>query len=804
MKAIEKLTGGKLPLASLNPGQPKQDTYSQSSQAVPGTTTILVGVHGPVTCDPAQEKALNDIEGLRNRVLRGTQLASKEAERLARYRPLFDAVPQQQAEIDRILHKNTQQTATQKATALRNRQMADTPLTAQELEQLERDRALFDAGADTLQMIDAIVSENPATMVRQGINELLKKAQAGIVLGAKELAALQELTSKTEATTPAGQKAQAVSDLHLYNLTKKQQVILSDNQWDQLSAALNRDSLTDPRKAEVRKLLTGRSITRLEESARHHAGKLPEADVKKLFALQMTQENLSNSQKGRIFALLRTWSDAVLLPGFKTLADLERADLKRLIPGYNPAGSESPALAGLLKELWVNSFLSAQTTVATETINFNTLGTLWDREDLDPKTRAKIKELYTQNAEITINALSKRLEGEAKAIPPYEVQRLAGFKPAALSDQAIVSIQKLLTTTFKTLQSQEIEAVDHAIQSHQPSDLIAREKKFMTTHTSLQGLAQAYHCETEAQQCRDTVLQRIGIFKGFHFRNDGTFYQLHDRVGAPLAQVRLATYNVKELHVPDPLSEVTAPSEEKRFHQLAERIRETRANVMVLQEVHGLKSLGLFLDKTGLNKEYPNVIYVLPDKKAADKIKERLGDQTYEIPGIVILAKNDVEIPQQSIEHLNNLLRKFPDGVRPIVECKVDSGNHTPITLEALHLKANHTSQMATLDDCGSIRERELGTLKNRVKTLTEGPVVAMGDFNDKTCQVEGMIRAKAVNEDRVGTFIYSKHTERHNSPDVLDQFFLKNAVITEEPEILTTEHEPSDHRPVVIGIKAR
>jgi hypothetical protein len=242
---------------------------------------------------------------------------------------------------------------------------------------------------------------------------------------------------------------------------------------------------------------------------------------------------------------------------------------------------------------------------------------------------------------------------------------------------------------------------------------------------------------------------RLGVFsqsiEGYktrtdHHRND-VFYKLQPRSGSPLEEMTVGTYNVRILDVPsrskyrhavkqqlrdskEPRKQVIErlkayyQNENVRMQQLGKIIQGTRTNVIVLQEVLGFPNLVTFMRKTGLDKLYPNVVYMENNGQE----KSSFGFSF----GTAILADSRVGIPESSIRALTT-----PGKPRPVVEVDVDTGTGQLTTLMGAHFRrgedGSHTEESATIG--------------KRVTQLGNKPILALGDFNDSELEIPGLTR---------------------------------------------------------------
>ena len=171
-------------------------------------------------------------------------------------------------------------------------------------------------------------------------------------------------------------------------------------------------------------------------------------------------------------------------------------------------------------------------------------------------------------------------------------------------------------------------------------------------------------------------------------------------------RVRIATYNLKNFR---------SNRDEERGYLIEDVIRTADPDILVLQEVRSEKGLREWLRRTGLDKEYPNVIV---SDKGLDKRRK-----------IALLSRYPVK-SYRIIDKRFKVNGKTYTFSRAPIEAMIQLAPNFNVKVYAVHLKSKIGGKIAE-----ERRHKEAEILKRMIRReLKENPdakIVVAGDFND-------------------------------------------------------------------------
>jgi endonuclease/exonuclease/phosphatase family metal-dependent hydrolase len=738
-----------------------------------------------------RERACQDFNQLHKRATRGTLLASKEVARLQQYLGLFPADSLQTKIIKNTLSKNEVNGATQQATVLRNKQEQGTPLTEAELKQLQASLPLFPPKSPTVELIQVLLDRQPSLQAGQLMVPLQKKLATGHPLGGVERKQLEGMKPTVAEFPELQERFTALTDQDrlLYAVKFPNRIQASD--LEAIEASLQRPHLSDSQRKDAQALLNGQLLQHLAETPLEPSNDTTRPQWLSLVS-QLANGTFSKNQRNKARPLLEAWAQQVLLPENPTAQALQKS-IQAFPPENTP--EETTARNGLLEQAW------AQALLKTDPTDEALLSLLPAFE----ANAAAQTELGSTLAERFLPKFSQKLVENNQLLNFEELKLLAALPLESLPIEQDNALKFLIDQQLYHVAERFVSKVNECLDDHAMEHLqqLPTALESYLKDSGLAAMAAQTHQTPTLEAAQNKLRLCVEPLSTFQYREDGVYIKQQPRQGPPLTEMRMATYNLQELLSDRILKEGSSPervfSEKKRLLALKNRILETQADVLVLQECCGLDSVTQLLEETGLKSLYPNVIYALPQVRAATIAKARANGG--DVCGITILAKNTVGFQPEDVALIQSSHARSSGSIRPMVEVALDTGNPTPLYLEALHLKADYMDQARGKRDCSHIRQVERSLLERRLDELYDQTVVVMGDFNEENTTLEGMDPLPPQNAD-IGTY---QHPFRKDRLGVLDYIFVKNAAaILDGPVILTSPEEPSDHRPLVFSLDPR
>ncbi len=406
---------------------------------------------------------------------------------------------------------------------------------------------------------------------------------------------------------------------------------------------------------------------------------------------------------------------------------------------------------------------------------------------IEPHEQNVLRSALTRyQADNILAKVEKKFRGQNQQLWSADVSTLMALDPANLDMPNRVRVMNLASTHVQKIAHAVMKQASAMIEANRFKDLATLKPQFsMSLLAPLLGVFKPLG-ELVMKLTRD-----LDAFSNYTF-NGRFFHKLQPRQGPALQQISMATYNVQDLIVPDMIGE----SEAKRLHLLGRNIDRMDSDVVVLLEAQGVKHVQRFLNLAGLSDKYPNVIHIPPTSPG------NVLDPHAERHGITILTKSSVEIDPNEVELMS--FATCNKWQRPIVKCRLKTGQANDIVLYSAHLPANSRDGNTVRENNEDMRRESLdGISRNYQANHRSDIAVVVGDLNSLNPDIKGLSRATYSTD--VGSFIPPKGDTRVISTDWV--FKNGNARYVQYPTVMVFPEEElegivaSDHRPVFFSI---